>query len=67
MYHAPFLKLTSQERRNGRMVDVDSVWVCRCGERFSSDRQLKSHIYDPFAPGQDYPRVASSQLPELAA
>jgi hypothetical protein len=32
------------------MVDVSSVCICRCGEKFPTDRQLKAHIYDPFGP-----------------
>jgi hypothetical protein len=64
--HAPFLKLISQERRNGRMVDVDSVCVCRCGEKFPSDRQLKTHIYEPFGPGPESPQATGPQLPALA-
>jgi len=49
------------------MVDVGLVYVCRCGEKFSSERQLKVHIYEPFAPAQENQQATGSQLPALAA
>lgn len=66
MNHSPYLKLTSQERRDGRMIDVDTVCVCRCGEKFPSDRRLKKHIYEPFAPDQVNSEAASPRLSALA-
>ena len=47
------MKLTSQELRDGRMVDVASVCVCCCGERFPSDMQLRTHIHEPLGPNRD--------------
>jgi len=67
LHHAPFLKLISQERKNGRMVDVDSVWVCRCGGKFPSDRQLIAHVYEPFGPGHENPETTNPRLPALTA
>jgi hypothetical protein len=47
MIHALYLKFTTRERKNGKMVDVGSVSVCRCGQKFTSDSQLKAHIHHP--------------------
>jgi hypothetical protein len=47
MRHAPFLKLTSRELVAGRMVDVGSVSICRCGKRFSTDQELEAHVQYP--------------------
>ena len=49
MRHAPFLKLTSRELVTGRMVDVGSVCICRCGQRFSTDQELEAHVQRPIA------------------
>jgi len=67
LYLAPFLKLISQDRMNGRMVDVDTVYVCRCGERFPSERQLNTHIFDPFCSDQEDMQATNPQLPALSA
>jgi len=48
------------------MVNVDSVCVCRCGEEFPSERQLETHVYEPFGSSQDNPQAISPQLPALA-
>ena len=47
MRHAPFLKVTSRELQAGRMVDVASVYICRCGKRFSAEKELESHVLRP--------------------
>lgn len=47
MKHAPFLKVTSRELSAGRMVDIDSVSICRCGKRFSTENDLEAHIFRP--------------------
>ena len=52
MYH-PLLKMTSQEPKDGKMVEVASVCDCLYGERFPSDRQLRTHVYEPLAPRQE--------------
>jgi hypothetical protein len=49
MMHAPFLKLTSRELRAGKMVDVSSVSICRCGRKFSTDEELIAHVLRPMA------------------
>jgi len=49
------------------MVDVGMVYVCRCGEKFSSERQLKIHVYEPLAPAQEDPQATSPRMPALAA
>jgi hypothetical protein len=47
MRHATYLKVVSQELQNGRMVDVSTVTVCRCGRRFASEEQLQLHVLKP--------------------
>jgi hypothetical protein len=47
MQHAPFLKVTSRELNAGMMVDVDSVSICRCGKRFSTEKELEAHVFRP--------------------
>jgi hypothetical protein len=47
MRHEPFLKMISQELKAGRMVDVSSVSICRCGRRFATDEELEAHISRP--------------------
>jgi len=48
MRHAQFLKLISRELGDdGKMVDVGSVSICRCGRRFPTDAQLEAHILRP--------------------
>ena len=29
------------------MVDVESVNICRCGKRFSNEKELDAHIFRP--------------------
>ena len=41
------MKLISRETVAGRMVDVASVSVCRCGRRFDTDGQLDAHVVRP--------------------
>jgi len=45
--HEQFLKVISQELREGKMVDINSTSVCRCGERFPTDAQLQAHASRP--------------------
>jgi hypothetical protein len=47
MRHTPFLKLISRELVAGRMVDVGSVSICRCGKKFSTDEGLEAHVQRP--------------------
>jgi hypothetical protein len=48
MRHAPFLKLISRELGDdGRMVDIGSLSICRCGRRFPTDEQLEAHTVRP--------------------
>jgi hypothetical protein len=47
MRHEPFLKMISRELKAGRMVDVSSVSICRCGKRFATDEELEAHISRP--------------------
>lgn len=48
--HEPFMKFTMQQRMEGRMAIVDSICICRCGQKFSADSQLESHLRQPNAP-----------------
>jgi hypothetical protein len=47
MKHAPFLKVTSRELMAGRMVDVSSVSICRCGKSFLAEKDLEAHVFRP--------------------
>jgi len=49
------------------MVDIYTVCVCHCGERFPSDRQLNKHIYEPFGPSRDDLDATSLQLSAVVA
>ena len=43
------------------MVDVDSVSVCRCGERFSTEERLQAHASQPLAPLREESAEAQPQ------
>ena len=47
MRHDRFLKLIFRETVDGRMVDVGSASICRCGRRFDTDEQLEAHTARP--------------------
>ena len=66
--HERFLKLISRETLEGRMVDVSSVCICRCGKRFDTDEQLEAHTARPITlllSGSDLPpaNLATSPKP----
>ena len=47
MKHEQYLKLISQELKEGKIVEVSSTNICRCGLKFSTDAQLQSHVMRP--------------------
>jgi hypothetical protein len=61
MRHEPFLKMISRELKAGRMVDVGSVSICRCGKRFATDKELEAHISRPIT---SYLEPVEESMPE---